>query len=58
LQQILTGIKARDERDSNRAHSPLRAAADAVRVDTSDLSIEEVVAAVLEVVQGRLADSG
>ena len=58
LQQILTGIKARDERDSNRAHSPLRAAAEAVRVDTSDLSIEEVVAAVLEVVQGRLADSG
>jgi len=58
VEQILAGVKARDERDTNRAHSPLRAAADAVRVDTSDLSIEEVVAAVLEVVQGRLADSG
>jgi cytidylate kinase len=58
VEQILAGIKQRDERDSNRAHSPLRAAAGAVRVDTSGLSIEEVVAAVLEVVQGRLADSG
>ena len=58
LEQILTGIKERDERDSNRAHSPLRAAAEAVRVDTSDLSIEEVVAAVLEVVRGRLAHPG
>ena len=58
LEQILTGIKERDERDSNRAHSPLRAAAEAVRVDTSDLSIEGVVAAVLEVVRGRLAHPG
>ena len=58
IEQILAGINQRDYRDSNRAHSPLRAAADAVRVDTSDLSIEEVVAAVLEVVQRRLAGPG
>jgi len=58
LAQILAEIEERDERDSNRAHSPLRAAADAVKVDTSELSIEGVVAAVLEVVRERLADSG
>ena len=33
----------RDERDSTREHSPLRAAEDAVTLDTSGLSVEEVV---------------
>jgi CMP/dCMP kinase len=36
-------IQARDERDSSRAASPLREADGAVRVDTTGLSVEEVV---------------
>jgi cytidylate kinase len=41
-------VIGRDERDSERAHSPLRVAGDAVYIDTSDLGVEEVVARVLE----------
>ena len=35
-------IKARDEQDMNREFSPLRKADDAIEIDTSDLTIEEV----------------
>ena len=37
----------RDERDMNRAVSPLRQAADAVRIDSSDMTIREVADAIL-----------
>ena len=43
--QVLEEIKARDWRDTHRAASPLRAAADAVTVDTSDMNLEQSVAA-------------
>ncbi|MGN0506036.1 MAG: (d)CMP kinase [Lachnospiraceae bacterium] len=43
-------IAARDERDMTRENSPLRKAEDAVEVDTSDLSIEEAVAAIEQVI--------
>ncbi len=36
-------ISARDEKDTSREHSPLRAAEDAIRVDTTGKTIEEVV---------------
>ena len=40
---VLAEQTARDERDRTRADSPLRPAADAVTVDTTGLSVEEVV---------------
>jgi len=40
----------RDERDAARADSPLRAAPDAVEVDTTGLSIDEVVALIVAMV--------
>lgn len=40
---LLAEMKGRDERDSNRSHSPLRQAEDAVYLDTTNLTIEEVV---------------
>ena len=40
---VLADINRRDELDSNRGTSPLRAADDAVMLDTSKMSIEEVV---------------
>lgn len=43
LDQIEKDIMERDERDMNRELSPLKQAADAVLVDSSDLSVEEVV---------------
>ncbi|MEH7829483.1 (d)CMP kinase [Gemmobacter denitrificans] len=48
--QVLAEVRARDERDMGRADAPLRPAADAVILDTSDLSIADAVAlAVAEV---------
>jgi CMP/dCMP kinase len=41
---ILTELRERDRRDSERAVAPLRPAEDALVLDTSDLSIEEAVA--------------
>ncbi|MBY6202096.1 (d)CMP kinase [Maritalea mobilis] len=41
---VLADVRERDARDANRATAPLLPAADAVIIDTSDLSIEEAVA--------------
>jgi CMP/dCMP kinase len=43
LQDIERDIQIRDERDSNRALAPLRPASDAHLIDTSRLSIDEVI---------------
>lgn len=43
-EEVLADVKARDERDMNRAEAPLKPAEDAVLIDTSDLSIEDAVA--------------
>jgi cytidylate kinase len=46
-------VVARDAQDMNRALAPLAKAADAVMVDTTDLSIDEVVARMLAVIEQR-----
>ena len=43
LDEIARDIKERDERDMNRETAPLRQAEDAVPVDSSDMTIEDVV---------------
>ncbi|MCI8770608.1 MAG: (d)CMP kinase [Lachnospiraceae bacterium] len=53
LGQIEKDIIARDEQDMNRAVSPLKQAKDAVLVDASDMTIEEVVAKVVSLYQNR-----
>ena len=45
--------KRRDHLDSTRAVSPLRAADDALVVDTSDMTEPEVIAHLLELVEQR-----
>lgn len=52
---VATALTARDELDRNRAVSPLYAAADAVVVDTTGKTIEEVVTVVLRLVEERKA---
>ena len=47
-------IRERDDRDSNRAASPLKPADDAVVVDTSSMSIEKVFQHMIEMVQSRI----
>ena len=46
-------ISARDEYDSSRKVSPLKAADDAVRVDTTDLGIDDVVDRVSEIIEAK-----
>jgi cytidylate kinase len=53
LETVLADLQERDRRDSTRAHSPLKAAPDAVWVDSDGLSIEQVVAAVLAAVREK-----
>jgi cytidylate kinase len=49
---VLAEQTLRDERDSSREHSPLQSAPDAVTIDTSGLSVEHVVAAIVALVDG------
>jgi len=42
-EEVVRELRARDERDRNRADSPLRPAADAVLLDSTQLSLDEVV---------------
>jgi cytidylate kinase len=49
----LTELRSRDTIDSQRAASPLAKADDAVEIDASDLSLDEVIAAVVDVVLAR-----
>ncbi len=51
LAAILADIRARDARDSSRSAAPLKAAEDAVRLDTTDLDAEEAFAAARAVVE-------
>ena len=51
LDQIEKDIILRDEQDMNREISPLRQADDAVLVDSSDMSIEEVVNCLINIVE-------
>jgi len=50
---VLADQTLRDQRDTERAHSPLQAAPDAHTIDTSDLTIGEVVARVADLVPRR-----
>jgi len=53
-EQVLADIKDRDERDMSREISPLRQAADAVVLDTTDLDLAESLAALVGLAQARL----
>lgn len=49
LEKIAADIEERDYRDMHREMSPLRQADDAILVDSSEMSIDEVVAAIREI---------
>lgn len=52
--QLLQEIKQRDENDKNRAFSPLRQAKDAVLIDSTHLTIEEMVERILELCRTKV----
>ena len=53
--EVLKDIEYRDDQDTKRAAAPLRAAEDAVRVDTSSLNFEESAAVLAGLVIDRLS---
>ncbi len=52
-QRVLADLAARDERDRTRTTSPLVPASDAVRVDTTHKSIDEVVSEIETIARNR-----
>ena len=48
IEDLLRDLEARDARDRSRAAAPLRPAEDAQRLDTSEMTVDEAVAQVLE----------
>lgn len=54
LEETISDVIARDEQDSQRAHAPLRRAVDAIDVDSTGLSIEDVLTRMESVVHERL----
>ena len=55
LEEVEAEIHGRDQRDMNRAVAPLRKAADAIEIDSSGISADQVVARMAEVVASRWA---
>jgi cytidylate kinase len=53
-QEVIRDLRARDERDRTRADSPLKPASDAVLLDSTNLTLEEVVAAAEAIVTAKL----
>jgi len=53
LEDILQDLRARDDRDMNRSAAPLKPAEDAIRLDSTSMSIDEVLSAVLEEARHR-----
>ncbi len=52
---VLADIRARDERDSHREVAPLKPAADAIILDTTDLKVDAAVAEAIRLVEERVA---
>lgn len=57
-EEVIRELHTRDERDRNRADSPLKAAPDAVLLDSTDMTLEEVVAAAETIVEEKLGLAG
>lgn len=53
---VLAEMRARDERDRTRAISPLVAAKDAVVIDSTDMTLEQVIASAEQIVDEKLAN--
>lgn len=52
-EDVLQGIMDRDKRDSSREVAPLKRAEDAIYIDSSDMTIEEVVATIIGCIEEK-----
>ena len=57
LDDVVIDLKARDARDSNRDAAPMVQADDAMLLDTSEMDVDQAIAAAISLVQKRLRDS-
>ncbi|EKE86933.1 (d)CMP kinase [Idiomarina xiamenensis] len=57
IEQLITEIRERDDRDTNRSVAPLKAADDALFVDSTELSIDEVVDKVMTFAHSKLSQA-
>jgi cytidylate kinase len=53
-EEVIRDLRARDQRDRNRADSPLRAAPDAVVLDSTDMTLEQAVQAAEAIVAAKM----
>ena len=58
FEQVLAELRSRDARDASRNAAPMRAAADALLLDTTDLSIDAAVAEAVAYVRSRMPAGG
>ena len=56
--QVLADVKERDARDMERSEAPLKPAADAVTIDTSNLSIPDALRLAVEQIQLKISAAG
>ena len=54
IEEVLENLKSRDSQDENRATDPLRAAADAIYFDNSDLSLNQQLEKAIQLYQERV----
>lgn len=55
---VLDELRARDLRDRTRAHAPLVAAPDAVSIDSTQLTLEQVFQRAVEIIDSKLRELG
>ena len=57
FEAILADVERRDEIDSNREHSPLRPADDAIIIDTTDTAVANIIQNILQLVQNPVTSN-
>jgi cytidylate kinase len=57
-EEVIRDLRARDERDRNRAESPLKPAADAALLDSTNMTLQQVVEAAEAIVVAKLGRPG
>lgn len=58
LEQTIAEVEARDAADTAREHAPLLQAPDAIPIDTTTMSIDEVLAEMLKIIEEREEERG
>lgn len=53
-EEVLADMLKRDENDRTRAVAPCKPAADAVMLDSSELSLEETISAIINIIESRI----